>query len=134
MKQCTKCNIEKPLSEYRKQKRSKDGLAHWCKLCADKATTKCLNSNRKHHNEIRIKRRKGLITQMRQYKSDKGCQICHEKCYACLDIHHLNADEKDLEPAVAAQVSWKRFLNEVKNCIVVCRNCHSKIHAGFLKI
>lgn len=32
-KACTKCGQVKPLSDYQKRKDSKDGHAHWCKVC-----------------------------------------------------------------------------------------------------
>ena len=32
-KVCTKCGRELPLSEFVKQKKSKDGLMYWCKSC-----------------------------------------------------------------------------------------------------
>ena len=34
MKRCSKCNIEKPISEFHKNKLSPDGCQYWCKLCA----------------------------------------------------------------------------------------------------
>jgi len=34
MKTCTKCGEMKPLSEFYKDKHSKDGLTSWCKACA----------------------------------------------------------------------------------------------------
>ena len=32
-KRCTKCKQTKPLSEFSKQRRTKDGLKYWCKSC-----------------------------------------------------------------------------------------------------
>lgn len=34
MKNCSKCNQQKPTSEYHKDKRNSDGLYGWCKTCA----------------------------------------------------------------------------------------------------
>ena len=34
---CKKCRIEKPLTEFRKQKASRDGLQYWCKICGNNA-------------------------------------------------------------------------------------------------
>ena len=33
MKKCTKCKIEKKLSEFHKNKNTKDGLQFCCKVC-----------------------------------------------------------------------------------------------------
>ena len=32
-KKCTKCNVEKPLTEFNKNKATKDGLQSWCQKC-----------------------------------------------------------------------------------------------------
>ncbi len=32
-KTCTKCNIEKPLDEFKKQSSTKDGYSYACKVC-----------------------------------------------------------------------------------------------------
>ena len=32
-KTCTKCGVEKDVSEFSKNKKNKDGLKYWCKLC-----------------------------------------------------------------------------------------------------
>jgi hypothetical protein len=37
-KRCRRCNNWKAESEFYKQRRHIDGLANWCKECADKAT------------------------------------------------------------------------------------------------
>ena len=33
MKKCTKCNIERELIEFSKQKKGKNGYVSWCKHC-----------------------------------------------------------------------------------------------------
>lgn len=33
-KSCTKCGVEKPLSEFSRGKKNKDGLNYWCKPCS----------------------------------------------------------------------------------------------------
>jgi len=32
-KTCSKCKQEKPLDEFHKYKKAKDGLSYWCKQC-----------------------------------------------------------------------------------------------------
>ena len=36
MKRCSRCKIEKELSEFHKKKGTKDGLQYWCKECRKK--------------------------------------------------------------------------------------------------
>lgn len=38
-KQCTKCKEIKELSEFHKNKATKDGLSCWCKICGNKSTS-----------------------------------------------------------------------------------------------
>jgi hypothetical protein len=40
-KRCRRCKKWKPESDYYKKRKHKDGLAVWCKECADKATNDC---------------------------------------------------------------------------------------------
>jgi len=68
----------------------------------------------------------------RDYKSSRGCFFCPETTYVCLDLHHLDPSKKDINPSKA--MSRDQFLEEASKCIVVCSNCHRKLHAGILHI
>ncbi len=45
-KRCRRCMSWKAESDFYKQRRHKDGLAAWCKECANKATTKAHKKQR----------------------------------------------------------------------------------------
>ncbi|HUU16262.1 MAG TPA: hypothetical protein VMW72_03855 [Sedimentisphaerales bacterium] len=45
-KRCRRCKRWKAESDFYKQRRHKDGLAAWCKECANKATTKAHKKQR----------------------------------------------------------------------------------------
>jgi hypothetical protein len=71
------------------------------------------------------------------YKKNKGCTYCPEEESCCLDFHHMDQDEKEITIAQAPyEYGWgiDRIKEEIKKCIVVCSNCHRKLHAGLLKI
>ena len=51
MKTCSKCKIEKPETEYNKDKSRKDGLSPWCKSCKSEKGKKRHESNRELDNE-----------------------------------------------------------------------------------
>lgn len=47
---CRACKTEKPLNEFQKDNRTKDGHTWLCLLCAAKAANKWHHENREHHN------------------------------------------------------------------------------------
>lgn len=53
-KSCTKCGIRKPASAFNKDRRKKDGLTYYCKLCASKITSvHCVNNPEKRRTYAR---------------------------------------------------------------------------------
>jgi len=63
------------------------------------------------------------------YKSSLHCARCPENHVSCMDFHHINPEEK--EYAVSDLVSNKMFTKaykEIKKCIVLCANCHRRLH------
>ena len=65
-------------------------------------------------------------------RSCEGCVLCGEKEPVSLDFHHLDPKAKD--GAVARQPSIARVLAEIAKCVVLCANCHRKVHAGLLTV
>ena len=58
------------------------------------------------------------------------CQICgYNKCITALEFHHINPELKDIN-FYTTNYSWEKIINECKNCICVCANCHREIHHG----
>jgi hypothetical protein len=51
VKTCIKCKIEKPLTEFYKHKRNKDGLTYICKLCAKQKAKKWRDENKEKKAE-----------------------------------------------------------------------------------
>jgi len=54
------------------------------------------------------------------------CVKCGEDHPAVLDFHHTNPDEK--ESSIAHIHSRKKIIEESKKCIILCSNCHRKLH------
>ena len=61
-----------------------------------------------------------------EYK--KECQICGEGDFRVLVFHHINKADKLFSPSQPAQRSEKAIINEIKKCLVLCLNCHKKVH------
>jgi hypothetical protein len=65
----------------------------------------------------------------------KGCSICGEKDVCCIDMHHVDSEEKDaaINDLIRLRVEPHVLILELNKCIPVCRNCHAKIHASDMR-
>lgn len=60
------------------------------------------------------------------------CCICGEDTYCCLELHHIKHKLYNISQAVK-KLPTNLFLKELSNCIVVCSNCHKKLHKNIIK-
>lgn len=74
MKVCTKCNIEKPFSEFYKQSRNKNGLQPKCKSCDSK---KRMEWHKKHrdesilrNNQYYLQNRDAILERQKKYRDE----------------------------------------------------------------
>lgn len=80
-------------------------------------------------DNYRVKVKKECI----EYKGGK-CYICgYNKYQGSLDFHHINPKDKDFTISGGTK-SFESLKQELDKCILVCRNCHSEIHAGLIHI
>ena len=71
---------------------------------------------------------KAYKEQWRSFKATLACVKCGQNHPATFDFHHVDSNTK--EAAVNKLVknrAFKRAMDEVKKCIVLCANCH-RIH------
>lgn len=73
-------------------------------------------------------RRLRITTALWEHKAAHPC-VCGESDPVCLDFHHTS-DDKELAIADAVQKGWglERIMREVAKCVVICANCHRKLH------
>lgn len=59
-----------------------------------------------------------------------GCAICgYSECVASLDFHHVNPADKNFYINTAAMNRrTDKIVKELNKCILLCKNCHAKIH------
>lgn len=137
MKICSKCKLPKSASDFHKNKGKSDGLQNICKACAKERDALSNATNESRRQLIKSTRTRKTSSNRRflaRYKRFIGCQNCGEKEPVVLDLHHDNADSKEGDPSNLCGRSRKRLKDEVRKCIVLCANCHRKVHAGLLKI
>ena len=94
-------------------------------------------NNRKEEQQKARERRRVTRQQMRawfhEFKSTLKCEQCGETEICCLDFHHKDASEKDFTIGSKVQSSTpERIKAEAAKCVVLCSNCHRKVHNGLL--
>ena len=129
-KTCSKCIQNKVLSEFTKNKAKKDGYNSYCKQC-NKNYQKVHYENNKLYYIDKKNIRKDFIREfINRVKRKSKCSNCSENHIACLDFHHMNTFKKDFSISVATQlgISMTTLKEELRKCIILCSNCHRKLH------
>jgi hypothetical protein len=129
MKTCLKCQKIKELDKFPNKTASKDGKHPYCKEC---------KSTYYDHKYWKQKKEKGLPTNesrkknrewVNDYKKSLQCAKCGESRYYVLDFHHTEPDKKDGNISeMLGRHSIKRVQDEIRKCIVLCKNCHGEFH------
>lgn len=116
MKHCTKCGEQKPLSEFHKNKKSKDGFTRYCGKC-------CTNQSKEwYRKNPNVKRNANLIREygitLEQFEAMKVAQ--HNKCGIC---------KSDFKNSVDTCVDHDHTTKKVRE--LLCNHCNRAI--GLLK-
>lgn len=126
---CTQCNKRKPLSEFRKNGK---GLMSKCKPCQYEYTKAHNKVNAKRYQKYYRKAAKKAYQRGQEFfnrhKGLVGCQKCGEKRYWVLDYHHTDPNTKDRPITYYKSLSMSKLKDEIRNCIVLCANCHRDLH------
>lgn len=65
------------------------------------------------------------------------CGICgYNKCQRSIDLHHLDPSQKEfsLGKIRAHPKSWSSVVEELKKCVLLCKNCHGEVHDNITQI
>lgn len=109
---CVKCKTEKPLKNFY-FKKSENRYDSWCK--------ECVYSLQKQRW---LDRKKKAVELM----GGKCCKCGYDKNCAALDFHHLDPTKKVHDWKTLRLRSWKQIVDELKKCIMLCKNCHAELH------
>lgn len=113
---CTKCGLEKPLTEFNWRNQSKGTYRSECKQCHCQYMKNQYQKKKETVQDIKIK---------------FACQKCgYNKSAAALDFHHIDPSQKDTTIArmTSNNYSLDKVYDEIKKCICLCANCHREFH------
>jgi hypothetical protein len=73
---------------------------------------------------------------IKDIRSSFPCKICGEKDPIVLEFHHVDPSKKSFGFDVAAhrRIGNKKIDAEIAKCVVLCANCHAKLHHGIVSL
>ena len=100
----------------------------------------CANCHRKLHqldivrtsskSECYLERRKSRADWSIELRKYFGCTLCQEANPYIIEYHHLDPTTKlrDIRSLIKRNSAWSKIFHEVKKCVLLCVNCHRKVH------
>ena len=135
-KRCSDCGKLRPLTEFYRGKRYKDGHRNICKKCWSKRSKKWVREYReKHGAEVRKKQREHYHKKHPNARYNNGETFLKDRkkalerdnytCQDCgatenLETHHIDGS--------GSNVPAREMNNDLDNLITLCHKCHMKRH------
>lgn len=72
----------------------------------------------------------------KKVKENSSCFFCDEAFHAVLQFHHIDPDKKkhNVGNLVKKTNTLEELKEEASKCILLCSNCHNKLHADDHKL
>ena len=150
MRTCKVCGIEKSLEDFPRDPSRKGGRGTTCKRCkADQAAEwrkQNPDYNTRYGRAYRKKDRQDIRTadpsknydvkrnHIDTIKQQCGCLFCGEAEPVCLSFHHIDPSIKLFGVSDFVSRTIEELDNEIAKCVVVCENCHRKLHAEIITL
>ena len=110
MKKCTKCNIERELIEFSKQKKGKNGYVSWCKHCYKQYNFDNREKQYLKNKQYNIDNKDYLKKQKALYEINNSEQIKYKR-----KQYYLKNKDKIIEKRKQYYLDNKDKINERKN-------------------
>ena len=129
MKTCIKCTHTKPLIEFSKRSRNKDGLENVCKECKNtyeqayyRYAPNQMKTKRKAISKIR---KLATLRIINTFLLSKWCIDCRYNANpAALQFDHIKDKNHNISDMVKNWYGIEAIFEEIKKCEVRCANCH----------
>ena len=123
-KTCSRCETNKLLSEFHKNKSRSDGRQGICKACRVIYVKQHYEDNKESY----VKRSKVCFIRYKEWFADlkRGpCADCKERFHPCqMDFDHLQDKTMNVSDMRRRGFAKQTILTEVAKCELVCANCH----------
>ncbi len=99
----------------------------------DKCIPLCKNCHRLvHYNDFKLE--EDIIEWYNKFRRELICEICGERNYRCIDLHHTDPSKKTCAPSsmLRCNTTIERICEEICKCRAICSNCHGIIHKEYI--
>lgn len=139
MKTCTICQEEKSENQFSFKNKKMGKLHSRCKACQSELHAEHYRKNKTAYikrtmsnNRIYAERNRNYLN---EYKRECGCCACNESEPVVLDFHHTSDNkEQNVSRLANNYCSIAKLEQEMQKCVVICSNCHRKLHAGIISL
>lgn len=141
-KKCSRCKETKPLESFHKNKTTKNGISHYCKVCRCRlqneyrrehqdrvklSYTLWRKKNKARHAELSRNRTKRIKEEVLTAYGGK-CACCSESCYSFLTIDHINGNGRQHRGELGGGLNFYVWLKRngfpKDNYQILCMNCN----------
>lgn len=125
---CSSCKQEFPATlEYFGKHKSR-GIDTYCSPCRRAKTLANYYKNKEKWNATTRRNRQLQKDRINEYKDNCSCKKCGESRNYLLDFHHIDPSTKSFQISQGEAYGWKKLKEEIRNCMVLCSNCHRDFH------
>ncbi len=128
-KQCSNCREWLPLDLFNWKNAARGVKYSRCKKCWNAQNLIRYLTNKQYYIEKAQRNKEKMRRWLMTLKAEKGCSYCKENHPACLHFHHRDPKLKVFEIGGGVLTRSKETIEvEISKCIVLCSNCHAKLH------
>jgi hypothetical protein len=128
MRRCSRCKESKPIDDFT-PKGSRGGRDCYCRPCRGAYGQEHYEKNKRRYIEqTRVRNDKYFrerVLFLLNYFKTHPCTDCGETDPVVLDFDHLRDKKFEIASGIHYR-AWKKVLEEIAKCEVVCANCHRR--------
>lgn len=129
MRTCTKCGVEKELTEYNFKYKSRGIRNVQCKDCSRLYIRNHYYNHKVYYLKKAYVRNTAVRKILRKYVNDylltHPCVDCGETDIIVLEFDHLRDKEYNIS-TLSRFGTLKQLENEINKCVIRCANCHRR--------
>lgn len=130
---CSKCKKKKDLTQFSFESKKSNKRNNYCDDCKSIYNKSHYQKNKQKYLDNQRKRKAKVRKWYHDYKKGLICSKCCEDDPVCLQFHHSNPKNKykTVSVLVVSGSSIEAIKKEIDKCIVLCANCHLKLHNSY---